>query len=201
MERTEFVHPDNATIFADIEDLIFTPETAEDWQYLYHPSGRSTDFVATPQTTGSELRVTFFPNHPRNLEFLPFPDFKLPAFMILRTELSVEHLPTRYGQLLSMVIDSTGREFIIEIEYWVNCRGQGVRQEIIDQFIDERETEEERQREIEEGSLERVEFSIDEGVKTDPLNDEDRNYIQGLLNQYKANNFKEGEYMQNSGIS
>lgn len=201
MERAEFVHPDNATIFTEVEDLIFTPETAKDWQYLYHPSGRATNFVATHKITDSELRVTFFPNHPRNLEFLPFPDFKLPAFMILRTGSSGEHLPTRYGPLPSMIIDSAGREFMIEIEYWVNCRGQGAKQEIIEQFIDELETEEEKQRDIEEGSVERVDFSIDEDVKTEPLNDEDRSYIQGLLNQCKADNFNEGAYMQNSGIS
>lgn len=200
MQRVEFVHPENAAIFAEIEDTIFTPETAEDWRYLHHPSGRPTTFIASYTTNNDlELYIDYIPNHPRNSG--PLSEFKLPAFMLLRRY--GELFPTRFGKLPQFVLDSTDTEFVISTEYYLNSKGQGVRHELIEPFIDEQETEAQKRKRWEEKAITKLSDALPIGgdIRNIPLDDEDREYIEDLLRRHKAGEFNEGSYQQDSSIT
>lgn len=199
MQSAEFVHPENAAIFTETEDAIFTPETAEQWRYLHHPSGRPTTFIASYTTNQDlELYINYIPDHPRNSG--PLSDFRLPAFMIRRYG---ELFPTRFGRLPRFVLDSTATEFMISTEYYLNARGQGIRHELIELFVDEQETETQKRQRWEEKAIMKLPdpLPIDGDIRNVPLDDEDREYIKDLLNKYQVREFNEGEYSQDLSIT
>lgn len=198
--KDPFFDKTNIELAQIIEKLIFYPSTPEDTVFLYNPFGRPTDFMASHIVLPLELYVTYFPQNSRIK-----PGIDLPAVAVNKTSSPETRYRTKYeekyGQFPQLVIDATNTEYMLDNTYYLNRLGQGFRSEDIQRFIDEVESEQEKRKKWREENTPRLDITISEkDSRTVPLDNEDRAYIQLLLDHYTAGGFEDGAYSQDLGI-
>lgn len=192
MSKERLYHPENRTLYTEIESNIITAGLTKGYQLFPHRYIRRVTFMADHQTDENlEFYVEYTTDSLRNP--VPAPEFRLPAFQIRKDPGLI--FRTKFGKLPQFVVDTTETEYLLSTQYFLNGRGQGIRCETIERYDNEPETiVEARQRWIEEG-IPRLDYPISKNDSRKlPLDDEDREYIRDLLQRFKAGEFEMGEY-------